>query len=43
MYNETKGRLLGRTKKMSGLLGRNEKEEDELSKVQPNLFILFIK
>ena len=43
MYNETKGQLLGRTKKMSGLLWRSENEGDELSKVQPNLFILFIK
>ena len=43
MYNETKGQLLGRTKKMRGLLGRSENEGDELSKVQPNLFILFIK
>ena len=39
MYNETKGQLFGRTKKMSGLLGRSESEGDELSKVQPNLFI----
>ena len=43
MIIETKGWLLGRTKKMSGLLRRRESEEDELSKVQPNLFLLFIK
>ena len=43
VYIETKGWLLGRTKKMSGLLGRSDNEEDEPSKVQPNLFLLFIK
>ena len=39
MYNETMSGLLGRRKKMSRLLGRSESEGDELSKVQPNLFI----
>ena len=32
-YNETKGRLLRRTKEMIRLLGRNENKIDELAKI----------